>query len=172
MIQLLSLALVLGQTPLDRSVASVTYPAEFTSMARADENAEEYGDWQSVLPDCPCTSAEAASDRRHWVGGPAGCPAPYHPGAASGFRSRSKHSSGPGTSHGQQCCYDGEGRLLTDGPGAGTPDLWSPTTDLLKHVVYDVQPWWDMGWKKYEEHWVPNRGSDPATGETCPANGR
>lgn len=170
MIGALSFALIFAQTPLDRSVASVTYSAVPASQVLAADISARFPAWQAALPDCPCTAKAASADRKNWVGGMTGCPRFYHPGAASGFRSRKRFASAPGTSHGQQCCYDGGGRLLTDGPGAGTPDLWSPRTDFVKHFVYDVQPWWNMGWQEYGKHWVPNPGRDPETGAVCAAN--
>jgi len=44
----------------------------------------------------------------------------FHPGAKECFR----EPRGPGP--GNQCCYDDGGNLITDGPGAGTPDRASP----------------------------------------------
>lgn len=172
MVGALSFALILAQTQnptlaLDRSVASVTFAAVPAARVLAADISERFPDWQATLPDCPCTAAAAAADKKSWAGGPTGCPQLSHPGAASGFRSRKKISSRPGTSHGQQCCYDDGGRLITEGPAAGTPDLWSPRTDLVKHIVYDVQPWWNMGWEEYDRHWVPNQGRDPQTGAVC-----
>jgi hypothetical protein len=115
--------------------------------------------WRNVLPDCPCTEAEAKADPSAWQGGPAGILLPFfHPGAAFEYRSARGFTSIPGTSHGQQCCYDLNGRLITEGPGAGTPDLWSPRTHFLKHQRDDVQTWASLGWQLYNRYWIPNQG--------------
>ena len=69
----------------------------------------------------PCTDAQARSSSA-WAG-PGACEPPYHIGAATGYRSTSGYASVPGTNHGQQCCYDSAGLLITEGAGAGTPDI-------------------------------------------------
>jgi hypothetical protein len=133
-------------------------------LAYAQNLETNYPGWRSALPDCPCTDAEARGHPEMWAGGIGGCPDFFHPGAATGYRSKHGYTSVPGTSHGQQCCYDTQGRLITDGPGAGTPDIWSPESDFLKHQIYDVQTWLRLGWATYNRYWIPNRGSN------CPAN--
>jgi hypothetical protein len=87
----------------------------------------------------------------------------------------------PGTSHGQQCCYDEAGLLITGGEAAGTPDLVQVPSgvgaaivgmftsgpgplDVLDHLSMDVEPWEQLGWKVYNQYWVPNNGNN------CPAN--
>jgi hypothetical protein len=72
-----------------------------------------------------------------------------HPGSKECFR---EITSGGGTS-GNQCCYDGNGDLITDGPGAGTPDERSPACGensrgecrwnvggVAEHLIWDVIP--------------------------------
>ena len=61
---------------------------------------------------------------------------PYHPGASYVFRSHSsrvgyfKLRSSKTIRPGQQCTYDNRGKLITDGPGAGTPDAYSSEVTL------------------------------------------
>ncbi len=113
--------------------------------------------WYAVLPDCPCNAA-AAEVSPTWEQGPEACAAFFHPGAALGFRSAQTYESLPGTAHGQQCCYDAKGQLINQGPGAGTPDVWSPVSHVLEHQVEDVLPWLNLGWQVYNLAWVPNQG--------------
>jgi hypothetical protein len=109
----------------------------------------------------------------------------YHPGASYSFRSHSsrvgyfKLRSGKTIRPGQQCTYDNRGKLITDGPGAGTPDAYSSevTPDLAvyrspkeeTHTYWDTKPFdamtnnredgWEKkdGWKEYYRVWTPNR---------------
>lgn len=131
-----------------------------------------YPGWRNVLPNCPCTvdkarkSSEFQEDRwfvtliLNWGG--------YHPGAVDSFRTKKGYQSKPGTSHGQQCIYDGKGRLITDGPGAGTPDLWSPETNYDKHQKFDVNPFKLLGWEVYNRYWIPNDGGPLCQGIDYP----
>jgi hypothetical protein len=140
-----------------------------------------YPGWLEALPSCPCTDAEARSSS-DWSG-PGACQAPYHVGAASGYRSARGYASVAGTNHGQQCCYDEAGLLITEGAGAGTPDLvqapagkaaalWGtiPFTSspglgaAWSHYNQDVVPFNDLGWEVYNQYWVPNNGRG------CPRN--
>lgn len=109
----------------------------------------------------------------------------YHPGASYSFRSHSsrvgyfKIRSGKTIRPGQQCTYDNRGKLITNGPGAGTPDAYAPevTPDLAiyrspkeeTHTYWDTKPFdamtnnredgWENkdGWKEYHRVWTPNR---------------
>ncbi|MEZ6101666.1 MAG: putative Ig domain-containing protein [Pirellulaceae bacterium] len=58
----------------------------------------------------------------------------FHPGAVSGYR----HPTGA------QCTYDGLGRLISSGKGAGTADLFPPFTLPLfaLHLLAEVIPEW------------------------------
>jgi hypothetical protein len=129
---------------------------------------ESYPGWLSLLPDCPCVHTGA---RPGWDDG--GCNPHYHPGAAFGYRSASPVSSVPGTAHGQQCCYTQDRRLIQSGPGAGTPDVWSPSqlTNVLRHVELDVHPWEALGWETYNRYWRPNQGESGCSA-AGPAGGR
>lgn len=141
-----------------------------------------YPGWLSVLPPCPCTDAAAAASP-NWAG-PGACQPPYHIGAATGYRSTRGYPSVPGSNHGQQCCYDPRGNLITDGAGAGTPDIVqappgagsaigstlnpfssSPGVGAaIAHYFNDVRPFNELGWEIYNRYWVPNRGVN------CPPN--
>ena len=106
--------------------------------------------WLQALPTCPCTKAAAEAESSTWSKD-AGC-CKYHPGADECFRSQGALSSG-GKGTAQQCCYK-DGKLITSGFGAGTPDrgaapelswglLLSPiralaAADLYRHYVKDV----------------------------------
>jgi len=73
------------------------------------------------------------------------CESKYHPGAAGCLRSVGKFpGEGPdfkGNYHGQQCCYNAGGHLLTTIPAAGTADReegkW---TNFRDHQKHDVEP--------------------------------
>ena len=129
------------------------------ALAIARSLSVSYPNWLGVLPDCPCTDAEARKAPDTWRG-PGNCDPSYHPGAATGYRSTGAYATLAGTSHGQQCCYDRAGKLISsDAAGAGTPDVWSPATHLLRHVEADVDTWRALGWQTYNQYWVPNAGS-------------
>jgi hypothetical protein len=154
----------------------------FDAIKLARSLATKYPGWLSVLPACPCTDAlaKASSD---WAG-PDACLPPYHLGATTGYRSTKSYASAPGTTHGQQCCYDPKGLLITDGAGAGTPDTFhtaesklagffntlNPLTDApgasagYNHYYNDVVPFNELGWEIYNRYWVPNNAN------ACPAN--
>lgn len=64
----------------------------------------------------------------------------YHPGAKWCIRSKKSGSS----KSGQQCCYDSNGKLITHGAGAGTPDKVSPDEKNFGsggHQEADVNPY-------------------------------
>jgi len=153
----------------------------FDSIRIARSLSTKYKGWLGVLPNCPCTDA-AAKASSDWSG-PGGCDPTYHKGAVTGYRSTKGYASVPGTNHGQQCCYDAKGLLITDGPGAGTPDTvqvpsgylegaWGtlPFTStpglfaVREHYANDVVPFNELGWEIYNRYWVPNKGVD------CPPN--
>lgn len=132
--------------------------AMWDPLAYARSLSTRYPGWLNILPDCPCSDSDASANPDVWVGGVGGCPSATHPGAVTGYRSRRGYASIPDTGHGQQCCYDANGRLMTSGAAAGTPDLWSPSVDFVKHQVFDVQTWVRLGWGTYNQYWIPNDG--------------
>src|SRR5690606_22289869 len=80
--------------------------------------------WLNALPNCPCSIGVPPKnpDPRIWRDPSTEYVEGYHPGAKWCMRSKKVIA----TKAGQQCCYDGSGSLITEGPGAGTPDRYSP----------------------------------------------
>jgi len=115
--------------------------------------------WLGVLPNCPCRESVVIADTATWGRDRNPILSWFHPGAASSYRSNSAFSTVPGSSHGQQCTYDSSGNLITEGPGAGTPDSWSPNTNGAAHTWYDVASWQLLGWRIYNRYWQPNNGN-------------
>ncbi len=147
---------------------------KFDAIALARSLATKYPGWLNKLPNCPCTDAAAKAAPSDWAG-PNACKPPYHIDAVTGYRSVKGYASVAGTNHGQQCCYDKNGNLITDGAGAGTPDVeqapagFTETVggifgsgpgpiSVMKHVQNDVTPFEELGWEIYNRYWVPNKG--------------
>jgi hypothetical protein len=84
----------------------------------------------------------------------------YHPGAVWDFRWFGPTPTGTA---GQQCIYDENGKLITRGPGAGTPDIHSPAASWLNHRKEDVRPLDRLPVGVYVERWQPNKGLERAT---------
>ncbi len=101
--------------------------------------------WLATLPDCPCVLCTELGFMSLWLNpknpdssiwyDPQPASKKYHPAATWCMRSRANAQG-----HGQQCCYSNSGALITDGPGAGTPDYCAPDSagGLSGHVVEDV----------------------------------
>lgn len=144
------------------------FATDYLTMTR--ERAEQYGreldtnfpGWRSRLPNCPCTPPTDESAK--WVSDGNPNLNQYHPGAVYAYRSTAAATQG--SRHGQQCTYDEDGRLITSGAGAGTPDVYSPSSffNIPYHIVYDVKTWDELGWSTYNQYWVPNNGNN------CPEN--
>ena len=123
-----------------------------------------YPSWLSLLPACPCTRDQAAAasnfsrDLNPFLGR-------FHPGADVCFRS-DPVASVPGTEHRQQCCYTRGGMLLTQGGGAGTPDVWA---SFRRHQRIDVQPFneFNRDFRIYNRFWVPNQGANCPASDPC-----
>jgi hypothetical protein len=129
-----------------------------------------YPNWLSILPACPCTYQLAMSMPGIWRDATGFWTSHYHPGADKDVRSVSGYSSSTGSYHGQQCTYDSDGNLITEGAGAGTPDIWAPNDgwfgrNTSRHQSDDVEPFSLLGWRLYTQFWRPNKG-----GNQCPAN--
>ncbi|MEM7656108.1 MAG: hypothetical protein AAF399_08270 [Bacteroidota bacterium] len=116
-------------------------------------------EWYDRLPDCPCTYEEITDGER--TESPAGywsdcedASQAFHYGATHEVRWIPDAEDGAG----QQCTYDADGRLITSGIAAGSPDLYSPGScgfiDWVDegaansplcfasaHCVADVRPW-------------------------------
>lgn len=123
-----------------------------------------YPNWLDVLPDCPCTFDEAMSHPDIWDDSTSMFTSSYHPGADKDVRSKNGYQTIPDSSHGQQCTYDTHGNLITTGPGAGTPDVWSPKTNFWEHQDKDVKTYEALGSNVYVRYWTPNNGNN------CDAN--
>jgi RHS repeat-associated protein len=92
--------------------------------------------WWYDLPRCP--RVKPARTNSAWCSEGANS---YHPGAAVCYR-----QTGRGGQAGQQCCYDASGNLITEGPGAGTPDMASPggSADSDGDCSYGLGNAWDI----------------------------
>jgi hypothetical protein len=144
---------------------------------------EEYPGWDKGLDVCPCTKSEAEKSNNFESGNLVARTSTetfilpkYHPGASFEFRSAAnrvkpfsspENPNAPKLMPGQQCTYDDAGNLITHGPGAGTPDAYSPSVtypgqgliDNNSHTYWDVDPV-DNGltWREYQNTWTPNKG--------------
>ncbi|XP_023684604.2 isthmin-2 [Paramormyrops kingsleyae] len=80
--------------------------------------------------------------------------------AAALFCLRSTPSRGGALPAAQQCCYDGDLRLLTRGSGAGVPDLISADFSPELHHRLDVLPWLlcKGDWSRFHAARPPNNG--------------
>jgi RHS repeat-associated protein len=134
------------------------------ARALANElNNGDYKGWRNALPDCPCKESNIqknndwAQEDWKYMGSFGQF---FHPGANSSYRGKPTRFVGPTGKiayPSQQCTYDDNGNLIKDGPGAGTPDLFSPRKDA-RHWDYDVVPFLTLGPDEYTKTWVPNRG--------------
>ncbi len=170
---------------------------------------EKDKEWMDELPDCPCElEKECCVEYRPSLGGsgystyytvtycrfitPDGWEMvpqvvsdhtlpKYHPGGSYDMRTP-KEAGKPG----QQCIYDKNGKLITNGPGAGTPDRRGPGGwGGNDHGSADVDPYhWALEldgsdpsdpdvngehYKKYMDVRKPNKGKDK-NGNGCPEN--
>ena len=110
---------------------------EWVALEQADSK------WLEKLPACPnaiCIDEKGKPidcDNGQWESiGEAN--QNYHKNAKWCMRSKSKFLES-----GQQCCYDEEGKLITSGLGAGTPDRYAPAlinAFFLLHFLHDVVP--------------------------------
>lgn len=136
--------------------------------------------WYTALPDCPCIDPdyEGVVLDDGWAKDK-GDISKYHKGAVSSYRSYPPVKTNEGKSS-QQCCYDENGKLITDKQGAGTPDKVSTCrgedksgqmlirwSGVIGHYIKDVKPWNRYmkadsinGWQEYNKLWTPNEGKD------------
>lgn len=103
--------------------------------------------WLGNLPNCPCqitvdNNGNPVNPNPDEWENPV-VPNCCHPGAAWCMRSCPSVDGDPG----QQCCYDSNGQLITEGEGAGTPDIVAPCN-------WTGLPWWDA-WSHYNEDVAP-----------------
>ena len=121
--------------------------------------------WVDSLPDCPCTEEEAKAagiwkkDNSPFPGLHAGCGC-YRSAKPNPILGK---KIGELLNPGQQCCYH-QGSLVTDGAGAGSPDIVSPQgpVSTRQHLFQDVLPYtWCAGAGRvddYLKHRKPNKG--------------
>ena len=153
---------------------------------------EDYPGWQDKLFACPCTEDEIIQQRiinaKSYPLTPSNAAErqlemSYHPGAKGFYRSAAPEEYRPEGRNdlyplrpGQQCTYDENGRLITHGPAAGTPDAYgSNATDSYfftsigkfmgkgkvsgLHTTWDVDTYKKLGWREYHKIWKPNNGN-------------
>jgi hypothetical protein len=153
---------------------------------------EDYPGWQDKLFACPCTEDEIIQQRKINAKSYPLTPSnaaerqlemSYHPGAKGFYRSAASEEYRPEgrkdlypLRSGQQCTYDENGRLITHGPAAGTPDAYgSNATDSYfftsigkfigkgdfsgLHITWDVDTYKKLGWREYHKIWKPNNGN-------------
>jgi len=153
---------------------------------------EDYPGWQDKLFACPCTEDEIIQQRKINAKSYPLTPSnaaerqlemSYHPGAKGFYRSAAPDEYRPEGRNdlyplrpGQQCTYDENGRLITHGPAAGTPDAYgSNATDSYfftsigkfigkgdfsgLHITWDVDTYKKLGWREYHKIWKPNNGN-------------
>jgi len=133
-------------------------------------------EFYKVLPNCPCCiDVSGASpvlypmDAMDKGWGRVKAANPEHPGAT--WEVRWVDPTGK-LVQGQQCTYDGKGRLITEPPAAGTPDKVSFDDDRHGWSDYHFRghAFWDWFTYKllphhmYFKHWPPNNGNG------CPVN--
>ncbi|MCC6410694.1 MAG: hypothetical protein IT270_03490 [Saprospiraceae bacterium] len=154
----------------------------FTCSSPQHLDEKEASAWYEKLPPCPCENPDknGVLINDGWAADK-GEINKYHKGAVYCFRSYPYVKTEAGKS-GQPCCYDAEGKLITGGSGAGTPDKISTCSGekpdgtmlvresgLWGHYFKDVKPWNNAGgekdgWKVYNKLWVPNNANN------CPEN--
>lgn len=128
--------------------------------------------WYNSLPPCPCNYEEVqqldetTDPQGKWLDcGEAS--QTYHYGATFEVRWAPAADGQPG----QQCTYDENGALITEGIAAGSPDKVSPQScgfdihvlwhlgSLLQHKKADVDTWKEKPCIAYLAHWPANNAS-------------
>jgi hypothetical protein len=182
---------------LEESIRHQVDHARKVAVGEAREKArrlkENYRGWKNALDNCPCTIQEMKSapysSRFELSNSPTS--EIYHPGASYDYRtSASRVRPFPASSSknldplmpGQQCIYDINGNLITKGPGAGTPDAYSPNVTFplqgtfagalfvggRSHTYWDESTFDPNGmrygktgltWPEYQKTWTPNNGN-------------
>ncbi|MBL8812345.1 MAG: hypothetical protein JNM43_19430, partial [Planctomycetaceae bacterium] len=130
-------------------------------------------DWQKQLKPCPCSQADAEEKKDYFSKDPNPS---FHKGCDICFRGGEKNDINPLTpaNPGQQCCYK-DGKLITGGTGAGTPDRFGPQgpVSVVLHFEQDVQPAIICGKAGMIDEYYKRRSPDPgkdAQGNPCPEN--
>jgi hypothetical protein len=117
--------------------------------------------WFNGIPVCPCDEAEFERMKQGGAKVKADDPGMverFHSPAEKCYRVWFANDVA-----GNQCCFDANGKLINQGPGAGTPDMYNPRF-IGMHFFVDVLAFSMLGWKKYHEQgWGP-------ISEDCPDN--
>ncbi|MCP4589426.1 MAG: hypothetical protein GY842_01650 [bacterium] len=125
------------------------YPPPATNPRFCDCFAKDGCSFCGDLPKCPCSQPSAGSG---W-GEPE--EPTLHDGAAKCVRSTPAEPNGSG----QQCCYDTQKKLITEGSGAGTPDRYHADEFTLGHTIFDVLPYFICPQSDYHKGRPPNNGN-------------
>jgi RHS repeat-associated protein len=128
------------------------------------------GNWYDDLPDCPCSIPLGDNGCPDSSGAGQDWTAPKRTGHEGGtweIRSGGQGLLAPG----QQCVYDSAGKLINQGPAAGTPDRVSPDNlvDKVAHIICDCWQYKVFGNEYDHQTHPPNQGRDGA-GNPCPLN--
>lgn len=132
-----------------RSAADLNHQKQAAESCKnwADKESKRDQSWRETLPDCPCEidvsdpsspKYTCGTDKDKWKSietrdqGPRTWE-PYHPKAQYQLRSKSQ-----GDGSGQQCTYDQNGKLITGGESAGTPDRVTPDFYYAPVLLKDV----------------------------------
>ena len=124
-----------GTLPVDiYEKVEMTDEEKFMEWYRANKDLS----WIDSLPACPCC-LERRNGKFLAPGTGWGRPVhnSLHPGSSVCIRTDTYVGAG------EQCCYDKDGRLITRGRGAGTPDKYAPSVFNLffsLHYASDVWP--------------------------------
>ncbi len=124
-----------GTLPVDiYEKVEMTDEEKFMEWYRANKDLS----WIDSLPACPCCLEHHNGT---FLAPGAGWGRPVqnslHPGSSVCIRTDTYIGAG------EQCCYDKDGRLITRGQGAGTPDKYAPSFFnllWLLHYMSDVEP--------------------------------
>ena len=108
-------------------------------------NLNKNNNWMSKVPKCPCTVKEVIEmadvfleDKVPSLHQP--CTATYNKSGCTATSYRTIFPANNGA--GNQCCYDINGALITNGLSAGTIDRYSPSSimGVVGHFTHDVLP--------------------------------
>lgn len=162
----------------------------FSSCSIQKNSAVSEEKWYKLLPACPCENPDQFSIKLNdgWAKEKSKSEMGFlqkffagkkdftffHPGAVASFRSYPytlTRIDGKKFKSGQQCAYDKNGKLISVGPAAGTPDKFSPAMGenkkgllkvniflVSKHIKYDARPWKKLNSQEYSTHWPPDKG--------------
>jgi RHS repeat-associated protein len=100
--------------------------------------------WTNDLLRCPCKLKDRCLDDWSEPGYPVGG---YHVGATNCIRT--KHKAETWNAHGNQCCYDANGDLITSGSGQGSSDWQEGGIYGVLWGTHLSQDMWPADWAKF-----------------------